>query len=94
MKYILGIRNYDYNNLYIDTDTMEFTLDDYHYDEDFKNSEVYKFQNKFLDSNSPIFLLQRKTDFYEFVEFLKENGYEEIKYKPYEEHEHEHDIEN
>ena len=93
MKYILGIRNYDYNNLYIDTDTMEFALDDYHYDEDFRNSEVYEFQNKFLDSNSPIFLLQRKTDFYEFVEFLKENGYKEIEYNPIEKKDISSDIE-
>lgn len=97
MKYILEIRNYECNKLFVDTDTMEFALDDYHYDEDFQNSEVYEFQKKFNDWNghnyAPVLLLQRKKDFYEFIEALKENGYTEIKFKLYREHEHEYNME-
>ena len=85
MKFILEIKNYDCNRLYVNTDTMKFALDTHEYDKNYDNSNINEFKKEFYDwasSYPPSLLLQRKTDFYDFVEELKKNGYEEIEAKP------------
>lgn len=81
MKFILEIKNYDCNCLYVNTDTMQFALDTHRYDKRYDKTDINEFTKEFYDWESnypPSLLLQRKTDFYEFVEALKDNGYKEI----------------
>lgn len=41
MKFILEIKNYDCNRLYVNTDTMKFALDTHEYDKNYDNSNIY-----------------------------------------------------
>lgn len=85
MKYILMMKDFDdckYINLYVDTETMRFAKDIYCCEKGYFNSEIQKFQNEFYENHAPSLLLQRRMDFYKFVEALEKNGYKEIKFIP------------
>ena len=84
MKFILLIRNYACQNLYVDTELKKFTSNENTFMDGWYSSSVYDFIHTFNVTDAPELLLQRKTDYYNFIDELKKSGYEEIKYIPIE----------
>ena len=76
--------NYDANTLYVDFDKKVYATTEHEYDKGFYESDIRKFINTF-PSDIPNINIQRKTDFYKYIEYLKNNGFKEIVFMKQEE---------